>query len=40
MRASVFVLESGKVTIPKPIREELDISKDDVVEIEVSVSDE
>jgi len=35
MRATVYVLEGGKVTIPKPIREELELDKGDTVEIEV-----
>jgi len=35
MRATVFVLDGGKVTIPKPIREELDLESGDTVEIEV-----
>lgn len=39
MRATVKMIDQGKVTIPKPIREELDLEKGDLVEIDV-VEDE
>lgn len=38
MRATVTVSTDGKVTIPKAIRQELDLEKGDVIEIEVKKS--
>jgi len=35
VRATVNVIDGGKVTIPKPIRDELGIEQGDTVEIEV-----
>lgn len=35
MRATVRMLESGKVTIPKPIRDELALEEGDVVSVDV-----
>lgn len=35
MKATVRLFAKGKVTIPAPIREELDVSDDDLVEIDV-----
>lgn len=35
MRATVTVSTDGKVTVPKPIRESMDIEKGDVIQIEV-----
>jgi AbrB family looped-hinge helix DNA binding protein len=37
MRATVNVTAGGKVTIPKPIRQQLDIGEGDTVEIDVTV---
>lgn len=37
MRASVRVLDGGKVTIPEPVRDELGVEKGKVVQIEVTV---
>jgi len=36
MRTTVKVIQGGKVTIPAAVREELEIEKGDVIEIEVS----
>ena len=36
MKATVKVLAGGKVTVPKAIRDELDVEKGDTVEIDVS----
>jgi AbrB family looped-hinge helix DNA binding protein len=35
MRATVTVTSQGKVTLPKPLRDELEIEQGDVVQIEV-----
>ena len=35
MRATVYVSDGGKVTIPVAIRDKLDIESGDVVELEV-----
>lgn len=39
MRATVYVLDGGKVTIPKAIRDELDLESGDTVNIEVTLTD-
>lgn len=35
MRTTVTLTAQGKVTIPKPLREELDLEEGDLLEIEV-----
>lgn len=40
MRATVPVSDGGKVTIPKVIRDELDIESGDVIEVDVISEDE
>lgn len=39
MRVTVRMLADGKVTIPKPVREELELERGDAVELEV-INDE
>lgn len=40
MRASTRVLDDGKATIPKPVREHLNLEKGDFIHIDVSRVDD